>query len=74
MLVQHLGGVLAYYTKKPNPVHRKFGRYLAMMGRIIAGVGWVLGGNQTNAIIVAVASVIILILSAILAPKRPAGK
>ncbi len=70
MIVQHLGGVTSYFGKKANPVHRKFGRYLANIGRIIAAVGWTLAGNQTNSIIVIVATVVILILSVLLKPQK----
>jgi amino acid permease len=75
MILQHFGGVIAYYTGKPNPLHRKFGRYVAMLGRIIAIFGWLLGGNQQNAIIVGVASAVILVISAVLpSPSKPGNR
>lgn len=52
LILQHLGGVKALLTKTPNPQHRGFGRTLALIGRMIAGFGWVVGGNIQNAIIV----------------------
>ena len=68
--LQHLGGVTAFLTKKPNPQHRQFGRILAFIGRCIAGVGWVLGGNLNNAIIVGVITLILLILTVITGPRK----
>ena len=62
MMVQHLGGVLAFLRKKRNPQHKAFGRILANIGRMIAAVGWVLGGNEQNAMIVAGVSAVLLIL------------
>lgn len=70
MIVQHVGGVTAYFGGKKNPVHRKFGRILAFIGRIIAAVGWTLAGNQTNSIIVIAATVVLLILTVVLKPQK----
>lgn len=61
VILQHIGGVKAFLTKQPNPQHRGFGRYVALIGRIIAGFGWALGGHMQNAIIVGVITVVLLI-------------
>lgn len=66
VIVQHIGGMTAFLGKKPNPQHRSFGKLLVVIGRVIAGVGWILGGNQKNAIIVAIISIILLGLSMVL--------
>lgn len=69
VIVQHIGGMTAFLGKKPNAQHRSFGKILVIIGRCIAGVGWILGGNQRNAIIVAVVTIILLGLSMVLDTK-----
>ena len=69
VIVQHIGGMTAFLGKKSNPQHRSFGKILVIIGRIIAGVGWLLGGNQKFAIIVAVVSLIMLGLSLVIDTK-----
>ena len=73
IIVQHIGGMTAFLGGKRNPQHRSFGKILVIIGRIIAGVGWILGGNQNNAIIVAVVSIALLGLSLIVdsSSKKP---
>ena len=66
MIIQHLGGLTAYLGQKANPQHRIFGKILVNIGRIVACFGWILAGNTTNAIIVAVASLVIFVLALVL--------
>jgi hypothetical protein len=66
LIIQHLGGLVAFLGKKKNPQHRSFGKILVIFGRIIAAVGWILGGNQRNAVIVGVVSVVLLGLALVL--------
>ena len=68
VILQHLGGVASFFGNKPNPQHRSFGGILANIGRLIACVGWVLGGNLDQALYVAIASAIILFIT-FLIPK-----
>ena len=63
VILQHIGGVTAFFGNKPNPQHRSFGAILANIGRLIACVGWVLGGNLNLALYVAIASAIILAIT-----------
>ena len=42
MIIQHVGGILAYYQQKPNKNHRDFGRILTTIGRVVAIFGWIL--------------------------------
>ena len=63
VILQHLGGVKALLSGQRNYQHASFGRTLALIGRIVAGFGWVLAGNIQNAIIVAVLTIILLIFS-----------
>ena len=50
IILQHIGGMIAYYTKKPNKNHRKFGRIIANFGRIITILGWVFTKNYELAL------------------------
>jgi hypothetical protein len=68
LIVQHIGGMTAFFGRKPNPQHRSFGKILVNIGRIVAGFGWLLAGNTTNALIVGVISVILLGLSLVIGP------
>lgn len=68
VILQHTGGVISFFGNKSNPQHKSFGGILANIGRAIACVGWVLGGNVDNALIVAGASLVILVIS-FLIPK-----
>lgn len=61
MILQHVGGLIAFITKKGNPNHRSFGRPLATIGRIVATFGWILAGQMDMAKYVAGAAAIILI-------------
>lgn len=63
VIVQHLGGLTAYLGNKSNPQHRSFGKILVNIGRIVAAVGWILAGNTYNAIVVGVASLVILVFA-----------
>lgn len=71
MIVQHLGGMTAYFGRKANPQHRSFGKLLVNIGRAVAAVGWLLAGNVPNAIIVAVVSIVLLGLTMMLSPAKP---
>ncbi len=53
-------------SRKRNPNHRAFGKILVNIGRVVAAVGWLLAGNQQNAILVAVVSVVLIGLSMVL--------
>ena len=57
---------MAFLKNQKNPQHRKFGKILVLIGRAIAAFGWILGGNEQNAMIVAVVSGVIFILSLLL--------
>lgn len=63
MIVQHVGGVMAFIRRKPNPKHRLFGKYIVVFGRIVSAMGWIHGNNINNAFIVTMASIPILIIS-----------
>ena len=71
VILQHLGGVTSFLGNKPNPNHRSFGKVLVNIGRVVAGFGWLLAGNQTNAAIVAVVSITLLGLSLMLSSESP---
>lgn len=73
VIVQHLGGATAYFAKKPNPQHRSFGKVLVNIGRAIAAVGWILGGNVQNAIVVAIVSLVMTALAMIVGPSKKEG-
>lgn len=70
VIIEHLGGATAFFGKKSNPQHRSFGKIVVTVGRIVACVGWILAGNLQNAIIVAVASLVITIIALAL-PSKP---
>lgn len=72
--MQHLGGVIAFATNKPNPQHRQFGRVVAVVGRVIAGFGWALAGNINNALIVGAITAVLLILGMIWKDKQVKGE
>lgn len=61
IIIQHIGGLTAFLGQKPNPQHRSFGKIVSIIGRAIACVGWVLGGNLQYAIICAVVSTVIIL-------------
>jgi len=63
VILQHLGGATAYFGNKANPGHRKFGKILVNIGTIVAAFGWLLAGNETNAAVVIVVSVVLTGLS-----------
>ena len=63
---------MAFLKGKKNPQHRKFGKILVLIGRAIAAFGWVLGGNEQNAMIVAVVSGVIFIISLFLKDGKKA--
>lgn len=69
MIVQHVGGVLAFVKKRPNPKHRIFGKYIVSFGRVVSAIGWIHGNNINNAFIVTMASLPILIISFLEPPK-----
>lgn len=75
VIIQHIGGVSSYLLKKPNPQHRSFGKILVNIGRVVAGVGWIFGGNLNNAIIVGVVSIVMIGLALVVGPaKKPVSK
>ena len=61
VMLQHVGGVIAFLGNKNNPIHRAFGRPLATIGRIVATFGWIVVGNMDMAKYVALSAAIILI-------------
>lgn len=70
IIMQHLGGVFAFLSGKPNPQHRQFGRAIATVGRAIAGFGWALAGNINNAMIVGFITALLLVLGMIWKDKQ----
>lgn len=71
VLLQHVGGVIAFLGNKNNPIHRAFGRPLATIGRIVATFGWIVAGNMDMAKYVALAAAVILIMHLILKSREP---
>lgn len=69
VILQHLGGLTAFLGKKSNPQHRGFGRYLALIGRIIASVGWILGQNLNMTNIITIISSAIVLYESLLEGK-----
>lgn len=74
VILQHIGGLTAFLGKKPNPQHRKFGKVLVLIGRAIAAVGWILGGNEQNAMVVAGVSAVLFVLSLVIGGSKPSKK
>lgn len=42
MTIQHIGGAVSWHKSTRNYGHRKLGTRLVIMGRILAGVGWLI--------------------------------
>ena len=74
VIVQHAGGVMSFLGKKPNPQHRQFGKILVHIGRCIAAFGWILGGHQQNAMIVAGVSGVLLLLALVSGGSSPSDR
>jgi hypothetical protein len=74
VIIEHLGGAAAFFGGKENPQHRSFGKILVTVGRAIACVGWVVGGNVQNAVVVGVVSLVITAVAlALPSSKKAAG-
>jgi hypothetical protein len=69
VVVEHLGGASAFFGNKENPQHRNFGKVLVVLGRGIACVGWVLGGNIQFAIAIGIISLVITVVSLVIPPS-----
>lgn len=42
MTIQHIGGAVSWHKSTRNYGHRKLGTRLVIIGRILAGVGWLI--------------------------------
>lgn len=45
IILQHIGGIIAYYSKRPNKNHRRFGKLIPNFAKIVVILGYFYSKN-----------------------------
>lgn len=47
MVYEHFLGAITWHKERTSKTHRKLGRPIALLGRTVAGIGWVIQADNT---------------------------